>query len=82
MESSKQNDSFASPHQFAQQADLQPVDILDLVLPEYANQILYVSGKLPTYPSPNPTFCPKREVSVNVGLWEGFQVGSFPETYE
>ena len=19
----------------------------------------YVSGKLPTYPSPNPTFCPK-----------------------
>ena len=25
-------------------------------------------GKLPTYPSPNPKFCPKWEVSVNVGL--------------
>ena len=24
--------------------------------------------KLPTYPSPNPKFCPKWEVSVNVGL--------------
>ena len=32
---------------------------------------LYVSGKLPTYPSPNPTFCLKWEVSVNVGLGEG-----------
>ena len=32
---------------------------------------LYVSGKLPTYPSLKPTFCPKREVSVNVGLGEG-----------
>ena len=31
---------------------------------------LYVSGKLPTYPSPKPTFSPKREVSVNVGLGE------------
>ena len=30
-----------------------------------------VSGKLPTYPSPNPTFCLKWEVSVNVGLGEG-----------
>ena len=28
-------------------------------------------GKLPTYPSPKPTFCPKRKVSVNVGLGEG-----------
>ena len=37
-------------------------------------------GKLPTYPSPKPTFCPKWEVSVNVGLGEG-KVGSFPETY-
>ena len=27
----------------------------------------YVSGKLPTYPSPTPKFCPKWEVSVNVG---------------
>ena len=32
---------------------------------------LYVSGKLPTYPSPKPTFFPKWEVSVNVGLGEG-----------
>ena len=29
------------------------------------------SGKLPTYPSPKPTFCPQLEVSVNVGLGEG-----------
>ena len=27
---------------------------------------LYVYGKLPTYPSPKPTFCPKWEVSVDV----------------
>ena len=27
--------------------------------------LIKVSGKLPTYPSPKPTFCPKREVSVN-----------------
>ena len=32
---------------------------------------IYVSGKLITCPSPKPTFCPKREVSVNVSLWEG-----------
>ena len=32
---------------------------------------LYVSGKLLTYPSPDPTFCPKGKVRVNVGLWEG-----------
>ena len=24
---------------------------------------LYVPGKLPTYPSPKPTFCPKSEVT-------------------
>ena len=41
------------------------------------NGSLYVSGKLPTYPSPKPTFCPKWEVSVNVGLGEGW-VGSTP----
>ena len=41
---------------------------------------LYVSRKLPAYPSPKPTFCPKWEVIVNVGLGEG-RVGSFPETY-
>ena len=28
-------------------------------------------GKLPTYPSPNPKFCPKWEVSVNTDLGEG-----------
>ena len=31
----------------------------------------YISGKLPSYPFPKPTFCPKWEVSVNVGLGEG-----------
>ena len=41
---------------------------------------MYVSGKLPTYPSPNVIFCPKQEVSVNVRFGEGW-VGSFPETY-
>ena len=39
----------------------------------------YVSGKLPTYPSPKPTFCLKWEVSVNAGLGEGY-VDSFQET--
>ena len=33
-------------------------------------------GKLRTYPFPNLTFCPKREVSVNVRFGEGW-VGSF-----
>ena len=32
---------------------------------------ILVSGKLPTYPSPKPSFCPKWEVSVNVSLGEG-----------
>ena len=27
----------------------------------------YVAGKVPTYPTPEPTFFPKWEVSVNVG---------------
>ena len=40
---------------------------------------LYVSGKLPTYPSSKPTFCLKWEVSVNAGLGEGW-VDSFQET--
>ena len=31
---------------------------------------MYVSGKLPTYPSPNLTFCPKREVLM-LGLGRG-----------
>ena len=30
-----------------------------------------VSAKLPTYPSPKPTFCHKWEVIVNIGLGEG-----------
>ena len=34
---------------------------------------IYVSGKLPTYPSPNLT-CPKWEASVNVGLGEGYTI--------
>ena len=42
--------------------------------------LLYVSGKLPNYPSPKPTFWPKWEVSVYVGLGEEW-VSSFPETY-
>ena len=40
---------------------------------------LYVSGKLPTYPSSKPIFCPKWEESVNVELGQG-SVVSFPET--
>ena len=32
------------------------------------NKIMVVSRKLPTYPSPNLTFCPKKELSVNVRL--------------
>ena len=40
----------------------------------------YVSGKLPTYPSPKfASVCPKWEVSDNVDLGEGWVV-SFPET--
>ena len=31
----------------------------------------YASRKLPTYPSLKPTFCPKWELSVNVGIGEG-----------
>ena len=34
---------------------------------------------MPNYPSPKPTFCPKWQVSVNVGVGEGL-VSSFPET--
>ena len=34
-------------------------------------------GKLPTHPSPKPNICPKWEVSVTLGLGEGW-VGSFP----
>ena len=38
-----------------------------------------VSGKLPTYPSPNPTLILTSHFGQNVGLGEGW-VGSFPET--
>ena len=39
---------------------------------------LYISGKLPIYPTPKPTLiCFKWEVSVNVGLGEGVG-GQFP----
>ena len=44
------------------------------------NGSLYISGKLPTYPSPKPTFCTRCEVSFDVGLGEG-EVGNFPEMY-
>ena len=33
--------------------------------------IIVRSGKLPTYPSPKATICPKWQLSVNVGLGEG-----------
>ena len=32
---------------------------------------MFLETAQPTYPSPKPTFCPKREVSVEVGLGEG-----------
>ena len=38
-----------------------------------------VSGQLPTYPSPNSTIVNWWQVTVNVGLGEGW-VGSFPDT--
>ena len=41
---------------------------------------LYVSGKLPTYPSSTPTSTLTSHLGHNVSLGEG-QVGSFPETY-
>ena len=40
---------------------------------------MVVSGKLPTYPCPNLTFCPKKEVSFNVKFIGDEWVGSFPE---
>jgi len=48
--------------------------------------LLYVSGKLPTYPSLKPIFCrnqcsEKYTVSVNAGLGEGYVGSHFPETY-
>ena len=35
--------------------------------------------KCPSYPSPNPTFCPIKGVSVKIGLGEG-RVGRFQES--
>ena len=40
---------------------------------------VYVSGKLPTYPSPKPTLTLTSHLGQNIGLGE--EVGSFPETY-
>ena len=37
---------------------------------------MYVSGKLPTYPSPKPTLTLRSHLGQNVGLREGW-VGSF-----
>ena len=37
--------------------------------------------ELPTYPSPKPTFFPKREVGVKCWLRGGVG-GQFPETYD
>ena len=42
----------------------------------WKNGSIKVSEKLPTFPSPNPRFCPKWEVTVNADLGEGY-VGSF-----
>ena len=41
---------------------------------------MYVSGKLPTYPSPNLTLILSSRFGQNVRLGEGW-VGNFPETY-
>ena len=40
----------------------------------------YVSGKLPTYPSPKPTLALTSHLGQNVGLGEG-GMGTFPEMY-
>ena len=47
---------------------------------KFCKEIKEKLARPPTYPSPMSTFCPKWEVSVNVGLGEGY-VGSFAETY-
>ena len=46
-------------------------DTFPCLVPLRAFGSLYISGKLPTYPSPKPTFYPKREAGFNVGLGEG-----------
>ena len=39
--------------------------------------IIYVSGKLPTYPSPKPALTLATRLGQNVGLGDG-KMGSFP----
>ena len=57
--------------------------LVNLIVAEFieiaADHYAFLRNCPPT-PSPKPTFCPKWDVSVNVGLGEGY-VGSFPETY-
>ena len=56
------------------------IEIIQLLSEKYGS--FYIPGKLSTYPSLKPTFCPKWEVSVNVGFGEGYMyVGSFPEMF-
>ena len=52
------------------------------ILPDFKNRGFfgYVSGKLPTYPSPKATLTLTSHIGKNFGLGEGL-VGSFPETY-
>ena len=45
-----------------------------------SDHYIYVSGKVPSYPSPQPTLTFTSHFWQNVGLGEG-EVGSFPETY-
>ena len=40
-------------------------------LREHILGILHVSGELPTYPSPNPTFFSHYHLEQNVGLGDG-----------
>ena len=51
--------------------DIQRTDIPVYIPSPKRARPIKVSGKLLTYPSPKPTFCPKWEVSVDVGLGEG-----------
>ena len=41
---------------------------------------LYVSGKLPTYPSPKPTLALTSQLRQNVGLGGGGVGGQFPRS--
>ena len=54
-----------------QNKDIVKRNTFPILVPLKAFGPLYFSGKLPTYPSPKPTFYPKWEVSVNIGLMEG-----------